>query len=294
MTPVVRRAVGLSLVTVLCLTVSACSVTFARPGDAAQGVRITEDLEFGGPADLRLDVCEPAGGETLRPAIIAIHGGGWTRGDKQDRPWREACEWLAAEGYVVFQTNYRLAPEHPYPAALEDLTMAVDWIRDAHQAERFGHDPDRLGAFGDSAGGNLAALLGTRGTGDTGLGSRVGAVVELSAPIDLTLDGVRRGGLSLDFQQVQLDYLGCVSYDDCAVAAEASPSHYIDESDPPFFVVHSSEEFIPVEQADDFVARLRAVGVDVTYVRVEGSEHGLSVLDDALRGRIIAWLGSQL
>lgn len=281
--------------------------TTDEPSTTYSNVEFFDDLDFGAPDGVRLDVCMPAdergdepgdepGDDAAEPypAIISVHGGGWSQGDKAQPTWRDSCAWLASEGFVVFQTNYRLAPEHPFPAAIDDVTAAVEWIRDDEQVERFGYDPQRLGAFGDSAGGNLVSLLATRGDGDNTAGTRVAAVVELSAPLDLTRDGIDLGDLDVGFQQVQLDYLGCASYDDCAVARDASPFYQVDDTDPPFFIVHAAEEFIPVEQADAFVDLLEADGIDVTYERREGTGHALALLDDDLRAAIGEWLRDQL
>jgi acetyl esterase/lipase len=272
------------------------------PSSDYAGVTFVDDLDFGAPDGIRLDVCLPddddadddAGVGGGSPAIVSVHGGGWQRGDKAQRPWRDTCAWLASEGFVVIQPNYRLAPEHPYPAAIEDVSRAVVWLRAAEQVERFGHDPARIGAFGDSAGGNLAALLGASGEGSTDEGTRVSAVVELSAPIDLTAEGASLGDLSEDFQRIQLDYLGCDSYDDCAIAEAASPLGEIDPSDPPFFIAHSTEEFIPFEQAETLASRLEAADVPVEVVEVAGSGHALDLLDHDLRDRIAAWLHEKL
>ncbi len=303
-----RAAAVLAVLTALaaCASPPPRAVGPVPPSTAHPGVRVIEDVDFGAPDGIRLDVCLPsdpvsavdggskAAGPGGRAAILSVHGGGWQKGDKAYRPWREVCSWLASEGFVVFQPNYRLAPEHPFPAAAEDLRTATAWIREDAQVERFGHDPSRLGAFGDSAGGNLVSLLGTSGEGTTNRGMRIDAVVELSAPIDLTREGIALGDLDVDFQRVQLDYLGCDSYEACAIAREASPNLAVDASDPPFFIAHSTDELIPIEQAEDFVARLEAVGVPVTYVPVEGSDHALAILDDALRDRIAGWLRSEL
>ena len=283
-----RSGIGLFLGALVVALGTACG---PAPDPA---VTIVDDVDFGAPEGITLDVCAPTEPRDGAPAIISVHGGGWSRGDKQERPWRESCRWLASEGFVVFQTNYRLAPAHPFPAAIDDITAAVEWIRDDDQVTRFGHDPARLGAFGDSAGGNLVALLGTRGEGDTSTGPRVAAVVELSAPIDLTREGISLGDLGPGFQRVQLDYLGCVSYENCPDAGPASPSHHVDASDPTFFIAHSADEFIPVEQAEGFAAGLEEAGVDVTFVRVQGTAHGLSLLDGPLRDRITDWFRQRL
>ncbi|WP_166409032.1 alpha/beta hydrolase [Labedella phragmitis] len=292
-----RRAAAGAVVFLAALTGCTAEPSVAGivpPSSDYAGVAFVDDVDFGAPQGVLLDICLPDDVEEDAPAVVSVHGGGWRQGDKAQRPWRDTCAWLASEGFVVFQPNYRLAPDHPYPAAIEDVSRAVRWARQNAQVERFGHDPERIGAFGDSAGGNLVSLLGTRGEGPRTVGTRVDAVVELSAPIDLTLAGTALGGLSSDFQRVQLDYLGCASYDDCRIAADASPVTSVDASDPPFFVAHSTDEFIPVEQAEAFVARLEEAGIEAEFVPVAGSGHALAILDDDLRERIATWLHEQL
>jgi acetyl esterase len=272
---------------------------------------VIEDLAYGGTRDqpLLLDACLPvpddpapvqnAGGngeeeptaagpdlkepdEPLRAAIVVVHGGSWSRGDKSDIAWRSVCQWFASAGYVAFSVDYRLAPVHAFPAAIDDIQAAVAWLRGDEQVERFHLDPSRIGAFGGSAGGNLVALLGTLGSGDLTTGSRVAAVAELSGPTDLT-------GLAVtdDFVPVQRAYLGCGTEDDCPAAIAASPFYTIDPSDPPFFVAHSTVEKIPIGQAEIFVAGLRAAGVPTEYVTVEGALHSIAMLDADLKQRII-------
>ena len=274
-------------------------------------ISVVEDLAYGGTeeAPLLLDACLPkrdddepvqnAGGdgeedppaagtelqepdEPLRAAIVVVHGGSWARGDKADIAWRAVCQWFASAGYVAFSVDYRLAPANIFPAAIDDVQAAVAWLRADEQVTRFHIDPDRIGAFGGSAGGNLVALLGTLGSGDLTTGSRVAAVAELSGPTDLT-------GLAVtdDFVPVQLSYLGCAAGDDCPAAVAASPFYAIDASDPPFFVGHSTVEKIPVEQAELFVAGLRAAGVAADFVTVEGALHSIAMLDADLKARII-------
>ena len=220
--------------------------------------------------------------EPLRAAIVVVHGGSWTRGDKADIAWRAVCQWLASAGYVALSVDYRLAPESVFPAAIDDVQAAVAWLREDEQVTRFHIDPTRIGAFGGSAGGNLVALLGTRGSGDLTTASRIAAVVDLSGPIDLT--GV---AVTDDFIPVQLAYLGCATEEDCPAAIGASPNHLIDPSDPPFFVGHSTVEKIPLAQAELFVAALRDAGVRTEFVTVEGALHSIAMLDADLKSRII-------
>ncbi|QNO37623.1 alpha/beta hydrolase [Protaetiibacter sp. SSC-01] len=235
---------------------------------------------------LFLDACMPPDFDPLdeppRAAVVVVHGGSWARGSKNDIAWRAVCQWLGASGYPTFAVDYRLAPANPYPAAIDDLVAAVEWLREPEQTERFGIDPDRIGALGGSAGGNLVSLLGTRGTGPLDTGSRVAAVVELSAPVDLT--GV---AATDDFLPVQAAYLGCVATMECPLALAASPNTWVDDTDPPFLVAHSTDEMIPLEQARILVRTLRGVGVDTTFVQVEGRLHSIAMIDDGLKERIL-------
>lgn len=269
-------------------------------------IPVVPDIPYGDDPLQQLDACLPpreepggvqnAGGtdpdapgpdleqpdEPLRAAILVVHGGSWSRGDKADIAWRAVCQWLASAGYVSFSVNYRLAPADTYPAAIDDVTSVVEWLREPEQLTRFHIDPARIGAFGGSAGGNLVALLGTRGSGSVTSGARVAAVADLSGPIDLT-------GLAAtdDFVPVQLAYLGCKSEEDCPDAVAASPFYAIDASDPPFFVAHSTVEMIPLAQSEIFVAGLRAAGVSVDFVTVEGKLHSIAMLDADLKKRIV-------
>lgn len=252
------------------------------------GVPVVADIEYGAVdgQPLLLDACTPPDFDPLedaaRAAIIVVHGGSWARGSKNDIAWRAVCQWLARSGYPTFNIDYRLAPANPFPAAIDDVTAAVEWLRGDEQVTRFGIDPDRIGALGGSAGGNLVSLLGTRGTGDFDSGARVAAVVELSGPIDLT--GV---AATDDFVPVQLSYLGCADAAACPAAASASANTWIDDTDPPFFVAHSTDEMIPLEQAELFVRALRDAGVDTTFITVTGTLHSIAMIDKPLKERIL-------
>lgn len=267
--------------------------TFAAPA----GIRVTEDVVYGTRADgslLTLDVCAPADAGVPRPAVLSIHGGSWARGDKANPDWRAVCQWLASEGFVAYSVNYRLVPDHVFPAAIDDVELAARWVRATENAERFGIDPARIGAFGGSAGGNLAALLGTRGTGALDRGSRVAAVAELSAPIDLRRASVVRDGGSVLVQGIISRYLGCTEWALCPQAEDASPSTFIDPSDPPFFIGHAETEMIPLGQSQNFAAALDAAGVGVELVVFPGADHSIGILDAAMRERVARFLHDAL
>lgn len=266
------------------------------------GIQVTEDVAYGTRDDgtlLTLDVCSPASSgyepsDFKRPAVISIHGGSWARGDKANSDWRAVCQWLASEGFVAYSVNYRLVPEALFPAGIDDVELAVSWMREQANVDRFGIDPARIAAFGGSAGGNLAALLGTRGTGTLDTGSRVAAVAELSAPIDLTREAMLRDGADELVQGIVTRYLGCSEWTICPQAEDASPSSFIDRSDPPVFIGHSEAEFIPLAQSRNFADRLRRGGVPVQLSVVPGDDHSIGILDETMRGRVAQFLHRHL
>ncbi|GAA1829510.1 alpha/beta hydrolase [Agromyces salentinus] len=286
--------------------------TFAPPA----GILVDEDLEYGVRDDgtvLTLDVCRPGStpaeaapvaaaelttdGAAALPAVISIHGGSWARGDKANADWRNVCMWLASEGFVAASVNYRLVPEVRFPAAIEDVALAVEWLRAPEQLDRFGLDPARIGAFGGSAGGNLAALLGTRGEGALDAGSRVAAVAELSGPVGLTTDELAADGASTWLRGIVATYLGCeadADDDACPQATDASPAPFIDASDPPFLIGHAEAEAVPLGQSRRLAANLAEGGVPVELAVVPGAEHSIGILDEAMRARVAAFLHAHL
>ena len=282
--------------------------TFVPTGDAF----IDEDVEYGSEPDgtpLTLDVCSPVegrgdsdagGGDSdaasvkQRPAVLSIHGGSWARGDKANSDWRSVCEWLASEGFVAYSVNYRLVPDVVFPAALEDLTAAVNWIRSADNADEYGIDPDRIGLFGGSAGANLAAMLGATGSGSLTDGARVAAVAALSAPVNLTYDGLVSSDASDSLQQIARDYVGCASLQDCEAAAEASVAAALDRTDPPVFIGTSEEEYIPLAQSTDYAEALADLEIDHELVTVPGALHSIGILDETMRAQVATFLHRHL
>jgi acetyl esterase/lipase len=303
----VAVAVGVVLASAGCVssgaapeTVAPTTVPILTDLGTYPNIDVVENVAYGqaGPTTLFLDVCLPdispladrSDVAESRAAVMIVHGGSWKRGDKSDLNWRTVCEWVASEGFVAFSINYRLAPEFTFPAQLDDLREAIEWIRDDAQTSLFGVDPLRVGALGGSAGGNLVSLLATTGDGRLDAGSRVAAVVDLSGPADLTDSGRRLGGLTEQFEQIQLDYLGCAALASCPGATAASPIYHVDAGDPPFFVGHSTDELIPLQQSEAFVVALEDAGVDVTFVTVEGTRHSIAMLDAQVRDRVAQFL----
>ncbi len=136
--------------------------------DTPETLQYQTDVVYGtaGGVDLILDVVRPSDRPAPRPAVVVIHGGGLIQGSRWDHG--EAAIALALAGYATFTIEYRLFSQedgaNPWPAQLDDAQRAVRWVR--ANAAAYGVDPDRIGAFGFSSGGQLAAFLATRETRD--------------------------------------------------------------------------------------------------------------------------------
>jgi acetyl esterase/lipase len=217
-----------------------------------------------------------------RPCIVVIHGGGWIEGDKSSFSQRQSdvpgnILHFAELGFVAVTINYRLASAARFPAALDDCKTAVRWLR--ANAKRYNLDPDRIGAYGNSAGGHLALLLGMPGKDDPlpadalypEQSSHVQAVVSDSGPIDLIAQH-KSGAL----REVCTQLMGGPPQGERLTAYQkASPSNRISGKLPPLLLIYGVDDGqVPVETADRFVLALGQAGVkDVSYYRVAATDH---------------------
>jgi acetyl esterase/lipase len=251
----VRRLLALLLTSAIGVAVGAAPVAAGTSGgDAPPPLEVERDVVYRtvNGRDLGIDVYRP-GDDTVYPAVLQIHGGGWIWGSKEDD--ETLARDLAVRGFVVFVVEYRLATTDPYPAAVEDVQAAVEWAR-VHAGE-YGADPDAVGAIGGSAGGHLAALLATLD------GSQVDAAVSIAGPMDLADPTV-----SLATVFFFASFLGCLDgVCDLADAAEASPINHVSGDDAPLFLANSEDDqLVPVTHARRMAAALEAAGVETELV----------------------------
>jgi acetyl esterase/lipase len=178
-----------------------------------------------------------------------------------------------------------------YPAPLNDVRDALAWVV-AHGSE-YDVDPARIGAFGSSAGGHLAVQLAVTGNLDSP--TRLKAVVDLSGPVDLTADGQKEDEdpRLVGFMPA---LLGCSSLAACPNAVAASPVDHVAAGNPPVFIVHSQDDFVPAAQGRELAERLTAVGTEVTFVVEPGGSHAAALLvrHPALQDRVVAFLRGHL
>ena len=286
-------------------TLAAGSIERSGPG---RGMHVFRNLAYrpgAGPSG-RLDVYVPTGPtpDGGRPTILAIHGGGWRRFDKAD--YGGSVARLVREGYVVVAANYTLsAPGRPsWPKNLEDVREAVRWTR--LNASRFGIDPERVVAMGESAGGHLAALLGTYPDGpvtpdvppgSTGVGpvpgevsARVDAVIDFYGPADLA-DLTRQ---SPSAGKAVRQFLGGDPAQRPGRSTSASPTALASPDDAPTLIVHgTADTLVPIAQSEALAAALARAGVPTQFIALPGAAHGfrLGAAGGSLVPAILAFLG---
>ena len=230
--------------------------------------------------DLYLPATRATGGAAV---IIYVHGGGWTGGHTRHsgafENWPGVLASLAGRGYVVASLNYRLSGEAPSPAAEQDIKSAVRWLRT--NAARFGVDKRRIGIWGGSAGGQLAALAGT----SCGVQALEPPVADADVPVesDCVQAVVAWYGV-FDLAPVASNgtapapvarYLGCekgVCSDD--KIALASAIRHVDRSDPPFLLIHGAlDKTVAVSQSEKFHAALQANAVKSQLIVLPDVDH---------------------
>ena len=251
--------------------------------------------EIGGET-LKCDVYVPEGVGPY-PAVIAIHGGAWRQGSKialLRHAWR-----LAKSGYVVVAINYRHAPEHPFPAQVHDCKFAVRWMR--ANAKEYKIDPNRIAAFGYSAGGHLAALLGTTNKADglEGLGELPSSndLSQYSSAVQATVIG----GAPCEFDWIGENantlvyWLGEKRANAPDVYLKASPTNYVTADDPPFYIFHGEQDMIvPLSSSNKLHCKLLDNGVQSKREVALSLGHIATFSDLSWMTRAIGFLDEQL
>jgi acetyl esterase/lipase len=248
----------------------------AQPGKTAP-IEVERGLVYGkgnGTA-LALDLAHPRAGGGPFPALICLHGGGWKQGNRADL--EKTIEALAGHGYVAVAVSYRLSSQAKFPAQIEDCKAAVRWLR--ANAAKYHINPDRIGAFGFSAGAHLACLLGTTDPrdglegsgGNPAQSSRVQAVVSFFGPTDFT---TKTWSKSVE-DDILVPFLGATIEANPEIYRRASPISYVTNDDPPFLFFHGTEDnLVQVAQSKALADKLHSVGVDARVVVMEGEGHG--------------------
>ena len=259
-----------------------------KPVMNTRSMTVYKDIPYvidGGPRQ-RLDLYFPKldgklpTAENPVPVIVWIHWGSWSRGSK------DLCLPVGfgyvQKGYVLAAINYRLMDMAPFPAQIEDCKSAVRWLR--ANADRFGLDAENIGVWGVSAGGHLAALLGTTGDVkefDVGehldQSSAVKCVCEFFGPADL--ESILEDPRLMEFMEKEKaaieKFLGGDPMEKMDLAFKASPTHHVGEDNAPFLILHGDEDkIVPLLQSRRLHDELQSAGVESELVVVKGGGHG--------------------
>lgn len=250
----------------------------------AQDVTIENNIVYGkgGSEDLKLDMARPKEGSGPFPAIVLIHGGGWSGGNRAG--FHGLAIEAAKRGYVTVTISYRLTKPDPatklgtvpFPAQINDCKCAIRWLR--ANAEKYQVDKDRIAVGGGSAGGHLSLLVGLTDAshkleGDGGhadQSSRVHAVVNIFGPTDMAECWKTSPGA----QQFIRGLVGDPEKNAEAFKA-ASPVTYVSKEDPPVLTLHGDKDtLVPPSQAKLLDEKMKSVGAKHDLLIIEGAGHG--------------------
>jgi acetyl esterase/lipase len=222
---------------------------------------------------LQLDIYIPDTVSMPAPLLVFIHGGGWRHGKRSD--YLGYLVDFAEKGYITATVSYRFLSDSCYPACVEDITDAVDWL--FRNSSSYGYDTARIALIGGSAGGHLALLAGygwkkPGESAENTVKHRIKAVIDIYGPYDLTTPYARQHHLVTTF-------LAHSYQENPDLYVMASPKHYLHEGDPPTMILHgTSDSLVPVSQSDSLAARLKELGIPYVYDKVPLWPHTMDII----------------
>jgi ankyrin repeat protein/fermentation-respiration switch protein FrsA (DUF1100 family) len=262
---------------------------------------VMKDVEYArvGGSALLLDIHMPQN-VTDSDLVVWVHGGAWRSGSKQDMPLGA----LVNAGYTVASVDYRLSTVAPFPAQVHDIKAAIRYLR--ARAGRYGYRADRIAIAGASAGGHLAALVGTT-NGSSELEGTIGdhpeqssdvhAIVNYYGPTNFTtiLSQSTAHGLAVRVPALEL-LLGGQPDDKLELAELASPVNHVDARDPPLLLIHGDQDVqVPINQSHELFGKYKEFDLPVRFEVVHGGAHGGSEFyDDKLLGVVRKFLNDSL
>jgi acetyl esterase/lipase len=218
------------------------------------------------------------------PLLVWIHGGGWSGGSKSEQPFLSQLQ----RGYVAASIEYRFSQKAKFPAQIQDCQAAIRWLR--ANAEKYSIDPDRIGVGGASAGGHLAALVGTSGGkkefpvvgGNEDQSDRVQAVFDIFGPTDFWTviaqadeDKNVKNVFKWNNGDPYSNLIGGKLGEDKDKCEAVSPVRYVSKDSPPFLILHGDRDnLVPYAQSVELTDLLTKAGVEVTLQRIPGAGHG--------------------
>ena len=259
------------------------AATLAAQPNVPDSVVLERAVEYSRVGEPQLlDIARPKADGGRRPAVVAIHGGGFRAGKRDS--YLPLILKLADRGYVAATVDYRLSPKHQFPAAVEDVKASIRWMR--ANANRYGIDPGRIGVIGGSAGGHLVLMLGLtagvpefEGTGpNREMSSKVQCVVDYYGPTDFT----KSYGASVDAHEVLPMWFGGGLSSQDKLHRFGSPLNWVSPKAAPVLAIHGTEDkYVGYEQSLWLMVRMKTAGVHAELLTMKGAGHGFKGEDAA-------------
>jgi len=272
-----------SIIGLFSFNLSAAEEKEFKMPDVPDGWEYYHDVEIGkvGKVIMTLDIVAPKSDPGKRlPVVCKIHGGGWKAGNKNS--YAKHIARMPKKGYIGVSIAYRFAPEYRFPAQVEDVKLAIRYLR--ANKDKYFIDADKIGVWGASAGGHLASMVGTtpdvkefEGNGGWNeVSSKVACVVNASGPVDFTTNFAFKYGSMRDF-------LGVNPKDNPELARKAMPVTYASKNTCPFLILHGDQDkTIPISDSESLYEGMKKAGVPVvSYNAIEGGEHSITGNDAA-------------
>jgi acetyl esterase/lipase len=232
-------------------------------------------FQKGDDYELKLNLLTSKNSDNALPLVVMVHGGCWIDGGRGDYNYYGVK--LAEAGYATATVDYRVADQAPYPAAVDDVRNAIQWLKD--HAKTYNIDPDRIALLGGSAGGHLVELIGYSANTPTtqhpeGPGPKVKAVVAFYGWSDLTDPKVR------DFYWNEA-FLGKKYADAPELYKDASPITHVSKQSPPTILLQGTiDSVVPMSQSAKLAEALDDNNVPYVYVPFEGQFHAFDFFRD--------------
>lgn len=292
------HSVDIRTLTLLLVSSTALLAQSSAAPQIPDSIIIDRDVEYtplGGGQ--KMDILRPrADSSTPRPAVLLVHGGGFRAGSKEG--YIPLAIKLAEHGYIAATVNYRLAPQHRFPAAIEDVKSAVRFLR--ANAAKYNIDPAHIGARGGSAGGHLVLMLGlTAGVKEfesagpnQDQSTAVQCVVDDYGPTDFTQSYAK----SVDAAEVLPLWFGADLTHNRLAHMRGSPLNWVTPNAAPILAIHgTADPYVAYEQSLWIIERLIAAGVPAELETITGAGHGFKGADlQRSDDRAFAWFDKYL
>lgn len=212
------------------------------------------------------------------PLVLWIHGGGWHAGSYKNC----SITWMTDHGYAVASISYRLTNKAIFPAQIHDCKAALRWLR--ANKEKYGYSTEKVAVAGSSAGGMLAALMGTSGDvkelegnvgGNIDQSSRVDAVIDFYGATDFILRSKSQPHRANKVGSVVYKLLGGGADKKVEEAKSASAAYHVSSDDPPFLVFHGDKDnTVLIDQSEKITEVYKAANLPIDFHVLRGAGHG--------------------